>query len=267
MKKIIQNLLYPKGTTAKILRGPLQGFRFIITENSGWSPVLGRWETELQYLFSKLIKKGNVSYDLGANNGIHTLLMAKLVGSTGKVISFEPIDDNIKEIESNYSLNNLSNISIADFAVSNYTGTTVFKLGLHNKQGSLTGINNQGGREINVKVTTLDDFIEKGNPAPDFMKIDIEGAESDALSGMEKHFSKVKPMVIVELHSKEQDKKVGEFFKRQGYEVYRLEKNYTNNDLQLKHLKKVKNLDLIWPEPDGIWGTVLAFHPSKKPVV
>jgi FkbM family methyltransferase len=264
LKKIIQNIIYPKGSVAKIVRGPLKGYKFIVSENSGWSPIVGRWETESQELFVHIIKKGWTVYDLGANNGIHSLLFGHLVGENGRVIAFEPFPDNVKEIEKNASLNNLTNITIVEKAVSNSEGVAMFKVGAHNKQGSLIGIGKETGSEIEINITTLNDCVKGGLPAPDFMKIDIEGAEGDALEGADIVFEQSKPSVIIELHSIEQEQRVATFLQKHQYLAYRVitTRSY-KNDLSLPYLEKIEFMNKFSPTPGGFWGTVLAFHPEK----
>jgi FkbM family methyltransferase len=258
MKQGVQRSIWPYGTVAKIIRGHIKGYKFIISENSGWSPILGRWEPESHEIFSKMIKPGDTVFDLGANNGIHSILFSKLVGSKGKVFAFEPLPDNITEIEKNISLNGITNINIVPNAVSDQDGETTFYLGHVNKQGSLIGIGSQTGKEVKVKLTTLKKFIEDNKVKPDFLKIDIEGAESNALYGFGDLIREIRPVFFIELHTPEQDKKVGEILQKYNYKVYRLTDVPAQNDLGIPMLERVKNLNLISPDPDGIWGTVLA---------
>jgi len=263
-KHKILGTFWPLGKKTSILRGPLKGYQFIMSENSGWSPIIGRWEPELQSLFTKTIKEGSVVYDLGANNGIHSLLFSKLAGKKGKVFSFEPLPDNCKEVETNAALNGIKNIQVVPAAVSSQSGETTFHLGLHNKQGSLVGIGRESGTDIKVSIITLDQFIEKGNPAPDFLKIDIEGAEGMALLGFEKNIDRVQPVFVIELHTPEQDAMVGAFFLKHHYNVYRItEKVGYCEELSLNGVERIKDLSKPYPQPDGIWGTILAVHPDK----
>lgn len=63
----------------------------------------------MQKIMVNIVKKNTVAYDLGANNGLHGLLLSTLVGSDVQVINFEPFPENIKEIEENFLLNKISN--------------------------------------------------------------------------------------------------------------------------------------------------------------
>jgi FkbM family methyltransferase len=263
LKQRLLSTFWPLGEKANILFGPLKGNKFIISDNSGWSPIFGRWEPESQELFSTIIKKGQIIYDLGANNGIHSLLFSHLTGARGQVFSFEPLPDNCMEIERNIKLNDIKNIQIVSAAVSNFSGETVFHLGIHDKQGSLVGIGRESGRDIKVNLITMDDFINQGNPTPDFLKIDIEGAESLALEGFDRHIDSILPALFIELHTPEQDKKVGEFLQRHGYIAFRQKKGNYSEELGIVGLERILDLSKPYPYPTGIWGTILAIFPSK----
>jgi len=263
IKSALLGLIWPYQKKASIRRGPLKGYKFIVSENSGWSPIIGRWEPEAQRLFTKIIKPGNIVYDLGANNGIHSLLFSKLTGKSGRVFCFEPLESNCREIEENAKLNGADNIQIVQAAVSDHPGETVFHLGLHDKQGSLVGIGRESGTDIKVNLITLDDFISKGNPSPDFLKIDIEGAESMALQGFSGLVQTILPIFFIELHTPDQDRAVGAFFLKNGYKLFRVNNAAKNDELNVDGLEPIKDLTKPYPHPDGIWGTILAIHPSK----
>lgn len=265
IKRYIQKVIWPYGSEVIIRNGHLKGYRFIVTENSGWSPILGRWEPQSQDVFSQIIRPGQVVFDLGANNGIHSLLFSELVGDTGKVYAFEPLPDNIEEIKKNCALNKVSNLEIVPSAVGSYDGKIKFLLGLLNKQGSIVGIGRQSGQELEVDLITLRTFIEREKCKPDFIKIDIEGAESDALVGMGNLIKSLKPVFFIELHTREQDKKVGGIFQELNYTLYRLKYNSHNNQLGVKHLDKIQNLGEVHPHPQGVWGTILAV-PNDSPL-
>lgn len=259
-------MFWPYGSVARIYKGHLKGFRFMVSENSGWSPILGKYESVSHEVFARVIKPGQVVFDLGANNGIHSLLFSKLVGDTGKVFSFEPLPDNVAEIERNNSLNGITNIKIIPAAVSNEEGLTSFYLGHSNKQGSITGIGNESGKKVDVRLMTMKGFIETEQVEPDFIKIDIEGAESKALAGFGDLIPRLKPIFVIELHTPEQDKLVGEILQANNYILYRLTDKSAENDLGIPFLRKIKDPKLRFPDEDGIWGTILALpqKPNSK---
>jgi FkbM family methyltransferase len=258
VKRALLKLFYPIGNPAKIRFGSLKGYKIQITENSGWSPIVGRWEPINQIVFSNIIKPDQIVYDLGSNNGLHSLLFSKLVGPNGKVIAFEPLDTNVSEIKQNIRLNGITNIEIVPKAVSNKSGEISFLLGQHDKQGSLVGIGRESQNSIKIQCISIDDYIRDTNQNPDFIKIDVEGAESMVLEGASE-LLKNKPKLFIELHTPEQDVAVGQILKEFGYEVYRINENQKPGSDKGEYLEKVSNLEVGWPNPDGIWGNIIAF--------
>jgi FkbM family methyltransferase len=242
--------------------GPLKGSRFVVSELTGWASIVNRWEPGALSVYAKYVKPGDVAYDLGANTGMHAMALSKLVGSQGKVVAFEPVKANIAEIESVMALNDLKNVEIAPVAISDQNGTAEFLVGVHEKQGSLVGIGRETGETFTVTTQTLDSFVEGGGRPPNFIKIDIEGAEGMALKGFSNRVRDSLPIFSIDLHTPEQDLLIGAFFKGLGYSLYRFDANRSGADATMV---KVKNLDAGWPDPDGVHGNVLALPPGMTP--
>jgi FkbM family methyltransferase len=258
LKQRLQNLIFPLGTVQTIRKGYLKGFKIRLSENSLWSPLIGNWEPAMQKIMVNVVKPGDIVYDLGANNGLHGMLMAGLVAPGGTVFNFEPFEENILEIVENYAFNNITNYSNIKSAVSSKEGKETFSLGKHHKQGAIVHGPVNGEHTITVPVTTLDAFIEKGNPGPAFIKMDIEGAEGPALHGFAKNIDKYRPLMVIELHSPEQDKMVGAFLQEHGYTAYRFDTFAKLAFVPIKDLSKVH------PDPAGIWGSIFCLPPGKK---
>jgi FkbM family methyltransferase len=262
-KRIASEMLYPLGSEATIRLGPLKGCRYVVTEQSGWSPILGRWEPEAQRLYCEMIAPGETVWDLGANTGIHSLLFARLVGPRGRVVAFEPLQVNVHQIERTCKLNNVSNVGIVVKAVSDSSQPAQFHTGRHDKQGSLVGIGSEDGGVVEVQCTTLDQVAADGGMA-DFVKIDIEGAESKALNGFTS-VSQSYPTFAIDLHTPEEDIAVGAWLQRNAYRCFRLSDSTARaNGSTDGIVNEIPHLDRGWPEPDGIWGTVIAVHPSRN---
>ena len=136
------------------------------------------------------VKNGDNVVDLGANIGYFTLILAKLVGPTGKVFAFEPDPRNLALLKKNVEYNNYKNVIIVPKAVSNvndkctlYTGQKTFG---QNKIYKPKKTKTQKFIPIDSETVRLDDFF-KTNGLLDkisFIKMDVEGAEFLALSGM-----------------------------------------------------------------------------------
>lgn len=254
IKNTTQRILFSSGKVHKILLGPLKGFRYRVDELSGWSHLLGRWEPEAVKFFVQTIKTGQVVYDLGANTGMFSMLFSRLVGEKGRVFSFEPLRANLERINENLLLNGIKNITVVEKAVSDRGGEGFFNLGKDNFQGALSEKGETNQSMTKVMLTSLDDFIEAGAPGPDVIKMDIEGGEGRALEGFNKNIEKFRPILVIELHSPEQDLIVGQFLQAKHYRVCRLGSKLP--------LQQIKNLKASWPAPDGIWGTIVAYPSS-----
>jgi len=189
--------LIPEKTVLPILQGPLKGKKWIkgSSINGCW---LGTYELDKQVLFSKYVKPGTIVFDVGANVGLYSLLASVFAGENGKVFSFEPLPENIYYLKKHIGLNNLKNVKVIEKAVSDKVSTVRFNFGDNRSSGH---ISNDG--EIEVVTINLDEFIKEGNPLPDLIKMDIEGAEYEALLGAKELLKSKKPVIFLATHSAE----------------------------------------------------------------
>jgi len=130
------------------------------------------------------INRGDIVIDIGANIGYYTLLFARLVGDTGKVYSFEPDPRNFLLLEKNVQINNYSNVLLEKKAVSNKSQKSQLYMTEFTPVSSMHKGNSSIIDEIDIDVVTLDDYFKINPIRPDFIKIDIEGYELNALKGM-----------------------------------------------------------------------------------
>ena len=158
------------------------------------------WEGDTTKLFEKIVKKGNVVVDMGANIGYFTLLSAKLTGREGKVFAFEPNPKNFEYLIKNIGLNNYDNVIAEQKAVSDTNGN--IKLFICPYDTGHHTINQKEGIEayrlgrkgevssIDIESVKLDDYMRDKTDKIDVMKVDIEGAEALAFSGMKEIINK-----------------------------------------------------------------------------
>jgi FkbM family methyltransferase len=120
---------------------------------------------------------GDLVFDIGAHAGLTTCQLARMVGSDGRVVAFEPDPNSLLWLEKNVLDQNISNVTIVPKAIDANTGTAPF-----NADGTLGAallnrtVYGHTGGQVEVPTLSLQDACaEFGNPQ--FMKVDIEGAE------------------------------------------------------------------------------------------
>jgi FkbM family methyltransferase len=178
---------------------------FINVGNSAAAYVFGTFKSDLQSFLSSTVKQGNTFYDVGANVGFFSLLAARLVGPKGKVISFEPLPDNLVNLRENMKRNQFLNVQILPFALGANNEEQVFQVSERPTWGKLKSVGNDAPdkylSDIKVAVRRLDDLLSDGAiPPPDFVKIDVEGAEVEVIEGAQKTLTRHRPTLIIELH-------------------------------------------------------------------
>jgi len=139
-------------------------------------------------LIEKNLKPGDVCIDVGANIGLYSLTMSKIVGKDGKVFSFEPSSKTFGILQQNIKINSIKNIVANQMGVSDKVGSADFFVTL---QSGLAGLGNTGRGTVvqkeTVKLVTLDKYFEGQNiDKVNFLKIDVEGFEGQVLKGAER---------------------------------------------------------------------------------
>ena len=138
----------------------------------------------------KLARPGDVVFDLGANQGVTAIALARMVGRKGKVYAFDPFPMNCDLIRLNCKLNGIRNVEVMECGVGDRAGT--LSVSVHQQcLAADSPLDSQA-----VRVDTLDNFAHL---KPRFIKMDIEGAEVSALSAASKVLAQ-RPNMYVELH-------------------------------------------------------------------
>jgi len=149
--------------------------------------ALGVYEPDKTQTICDLLKPGQTFIDVGGNKGDFSLLAAKITGDKGRVLTFEPEPENCHWFEKSIKLNNYDSIQLFNLALSDSNGTAQLYLG--EKSGWHSLISAQGNTNnstIEVEKRSLDSVLDKNNiHQVDMMKIDVEGAEMEVLTGAE----------------------------------------------------------------------------------
>lgn len=226
------NKAAPSGLTeVTVAAGALAGVRLFVnlkTEKDYW---LGTYEAELQRSVGDLAEKGTVAYDVGANIGYITLLLARALGMKGKVYAFEALPTNIERLRANVAMNpDFSRVEIIPQAVMNDENPVRF---LVHSSGAMGKAEGSPGRQeryeetITVPGISLDTFVfEQGYPAPQLIKLDIEGGEVFALPGMYRVLEEARPLILLELHGPEAAQVAWKILTAAGYKLYWMRSGY-----------------------------------------
>lgn len=131
------------------------------------------------------IRPNDVVYDVGANVGIYTALAADVLDG-GEVISFEPFPPNLETLENNVALAG-GNVRVLELALTDETGRVGFTSPTGRRDGyGIASMANGNSGGFSVAATSVDALVNEGEvPAPNVVKIDVEGAEGRVLNGME----------------------------------------------------------------------------------
>jgi FkbM family methyltransferase len=188
--------LIPTDTPVPIMQGRLRGKKWIVGSSTHgcW---LGSYEFEKQRLFERTITQGSIVFDIGGHVGFYTLLASELVGPKGKVFVFEPSSRNIFYLRKHLSLNDIRNVEVIEAAVTNKSGVVSFNEGPHSSMGHIASTESAN----QVRAVALDELISKTEiPVPDYIKMDIEGAETLALSGAKSMLAEFHPVIFLATH-------------------------------------------------------------------
>ena len=159
-----------------------------------------------QYSYHNIVeaKAGDVVIDAGAYRGDTPLYFSLKVREKGIVYAFEPDNENYVYLEKNIKLNNLKNIKSIKAGIGS-KNTIAHEMGI--KSGvTLKGEDDSNGELGNIKVYSIDNFISENKiNRVDFIKMDIEGWELDALKGAEKCLKQYKPQLAICVYHKPED--------------------------------------------------------------
>lgn len=170
-----------------------------IAENVGRSIyIYGVSEFRVARLFTRLVQPGMVVFDVGAHIGQYTLLAAKRVGQSGRVVAVEPNPDNVRVLEMNVLRNRFANVEIIKAALFDYDGEAILHVPNGPNRSELGSLLPVGDRResFSVKAVRLDSI------APtrlDILKLDAEGAEANVIRGAAETLRRCRPAIIFEV--------------------------------------------------------------------
>ena len=225
-----------------------------------------------RYMFGalqRLVRKGDIVYDLGANIGLYCRFFVQSCGAA-HIYAFEPWVQNRNILAENLEIGKCSSkVSILPYAVGNVDSTLEFQIDdLTSNSGTLDVV--AGGRAsqsraqyglaprtVSVPAVRLDSLVQKGEtPIPNVIKIDIEGAEALALEGAGQLLSRRICRLAMELHGVEVTKRVLNILWEHDYHCYGLllkdgERKHSHiNKEDLRYINDPYSLHRLIASPD-----------------
>jgi FkbM family methyltransferase len=202
----------------RILSGGNRGFLWTVgaSHQACW---IGNFEEHRQQALSEVLRYGDCFLDVGAHAGFFTLLGSRLVGPEGKVVAFEPLPENLKFLRLHLGANRIENVTVLDAAVSDSQGVAYFAEGRNTHTGELSP-----DGQIRVRTVKLDELLADGIiPAPNVIKIDVEGAELRVLQGAEQILEHATTRaVLLSGHGEAIAQQCTDLLKRAGYSISEL---------------------------------------------
>jgi FkbM family methyltransferase len=214
---------------------PKQGYKFFCRINRDDFLFMTNHENEIMEYFNP--NEGDTVVDVGAHIGLYSLIAAKRVGPSGKVIAIEPDPENFKILKKNILLNQLSNVEALECAVYSTRGKlrlflpeleqgrTIFNTVMQDRARTSTNF-------LEVEANTLDNIMDENNiQRVNYLKIDVEGAELEVLKGAVNTLSSNKDLtLLIEVHGDANYKPILEIFEEYKFQIIYENKYYPSND-------------------------------------
>jgi FkbM family methyltransferase len=185
----------------------LVGSRPVRLKYSTSDDVVARNDAKQIQFFLDRVRPGQLVLDVGGHYGEYAVLLAALVGSKGRVISFEPDAAARPVLKANLTLNGFTDrVTVEDLAAFNTRESRQLFARHGNAQSSLarTGLGGAPTEDdverYSISTIPLDEYLQDRRlSAPSYVKLDIEGAEIHALRGA-RNILRSNTTIVCELH-------------------------------------------------------------------
>jgi FkbM family methyltransferase len=202
LKASIRKLLPKQFRPHRIMSGPLSGMRIVTSWNDYPSAILGYNESALLKWLGQNVKAGETWLDVGAHYGYTTLAMSRLVGSGGRVFTFEPTLSTAGCVSKTVMLNKLNQVTVVPMGLGSPATLELVRIGTSRGMSDRT-LNGKGESEVTIFVASFDWLwpqLSGPNARIDGVKIDVQGMELEVLRGMSTWLRAWKPKLAVEVH-------------------------------------------------------------------
>jgi FkbM family methyltransferase len=241
LAKIAYNLVHGarrivgKTDTCIVTRGPNR-YELDLSQGIDFAVFLRQYEPSTTLELSRLVQDGTTVLDIGANVGVHTVHMARLVGPKGQVFAFEPTTFAYTKMRRNLEINpGLPERVVTTQCFLGPEDAATAPAAVYSSWPLTGGGGDLHGKHLGQPMATdgvvsrsIDRFLaERGNPRVALVKLDVDGYECDVLSGAVQMLKRDRPTFVMELspyvldeHGKSVDDLLA-FFSPHGYRFFR----------------------------------------------
>lgn len=190
---------------------------YVLREQNDW------FEDEIKFIRT-FVKSGMKIIDIGANYGLYTLTIAKIIGDQGKIWAFEPTTTTAACLKQSISENKFNNIELIQAGLSDRIGKAKLFTTQNSELNSLSNEVSSGNSHETILLFTLDHCSNEYRWKDiDFIKLDAEGEEINILKKGKKFLSSASPLIMFELkHGKNINLPLIKTLSNLGYQSYRL---------------------------------------------
>jgi len=167
---------------------------------------LGSYEQGTLYVIKNCLKVNDIFVDIGANIGLMSIIASNIIGENGKVFSFEPDPKIFSILEHNIEINNISNITIYNFALGSKKDKAYLQQRVSDNRGTnFLSFDDHTKNSKEVLIQSLDEVAQEQKILDiKLIKIDVEGWESEVLKGAEKILQMPNAPILIIEYSKSQ---------------------------------------------------------------
>jgi FkbM family methyltransferase len=181
------------------------------------------WEIPVQLCLRDFIEPGDVVFDVGANIGGVAIALSRFVGPNGRVHAFEANPLLLARLRQDLDANHASNVVVVPRGVWSRSGEELAFFCDPSYYASASSFLRpiDGWQQVTVHTVTLDDYVELSGAYPRAIKIDVEGAEFEVLSGARNLIEKHRPVVVLEYYpSPTAENDPTEYLRSVGYSLF-----------------------------------------------
>jgi FkbM family methyltransferase len=205
---------------------PFRGDRRIwlsVYADSELGYALNIYEPDIVDAFETLLDDETTVVDVGGHVGIYTLIA---LAEGCEVHTFEPHPSNAERIEQHAEMNGYENeLNLIPAAVSDEVAEAELAVNDSATRHTLKAAN-PGNGTIDVSTTTLNSYFEEREVSPDVIKVDVEGAAADVLSGAARVLRSADATWIIETHNQQERDAIRSEFGGDEYVVSKLESEH-----------------------------------------